>query len=90
MLSAYASAGFDPLVFWELSPRIYLAHMRGARMRQEEEHRGRAWLAWHAAYLGRSKKPVKLESLLPDKPKTPLSWEQQLAAWMAYAKRKNQ
>lgn len=68
---------------------MYLAHMRGARARLEREHEERAWLAWHAAYLPRVKKPVRLEELLPSaaEPRT-LSWEEQLAAWTTYARYK--
>jgi Uri superfamily endonuclease len=39
----------------------------GAVKRLEREHNERAWLAWHIAYLPRTKKPVKLKDLLTGK-----------------------
>ena len=56
MLADYTAAGFDPAAFWGLSPRLYLAQMRGAHERLKREQEGRAWLAWHGAALERSKK----------------------------------
>lgn len=54
-MRSYAAAGFDPAAFWHLTPRLYLAHMRGASDRLEREHRDRAWLAWHVEALHRQK-----------------------------------
>lgn len=56
MLRVYVSAGFPPGDFWGLTPRLYLAHMRGAEMRFDREHRNDAWLAWHIDGLRRSDK----------------------------------
>ena len=56
MLRAYVSAGFPPGDFWGLTPRLYLAHMRGAEARFDREHKNDAWLAWHVEALRRSEK----------------------------------
>ena len=56
MLRAYVGCGLDPASFWTLTPRLYLAHMRGAADRLEDKHRNRAWLAWHVEALSRQKK----------------------------------
>lgn len=61
MLTAYASAGFDPAHFWGLTPRLYVLHMNGARDRLEMEQRNRAWLAWHVEALHRQKKLPDLQ-----------------------------
>jgi Uri superfamily endonuclease len=37
---------------------------RGASERLKREQNERAWLAWHIAYLPRSKKPVKLKDMM--------------------------
>jgi len=50
------SAGFDGNAFWSLTPRLYLAHMSGAKQRFEREHKDQAWLVWHIAALSRSEK----------------------------------
>jgi hypothetical protein len=86
MLEGYVSAGFSPELFWGLTPRMYLVHMRGARVRLEREQSERAWLAWHTAYLPRLKKPINLTELSSGKAE-PIykSWEEQLAGWTAYA-----
>ena len=56
MLQDYVSVGFDPAAFWRLTPRLYVAHMKGAEARLEREHKGRAWLAWHGEALNRTKR----------------------------------
>ncbi|WP_295450087.1 hypothetical protein [uncultured Pseudophaeobacter sp.] len=54
MLEAYVAAGFpDPAAFWSLTPRLYLALMKGAGQRLEREHKDRAWQVWHIAALSR-------------------------------------
>ncbi len=53
MCEDYAAAGYDPAAFWSLSPRLYLAHMRAAAARAEQEHQQAAWMAWHIAALMR-------------------------------------
>lgn len=86
MLEAYVSAGFSPDLFWKLTPRMYLSHMRGARQRLEREQSERAWAVWHTAYLPRTKKPIKLTELISGVAEPAYkSWEQQLAEWTAYA-----
>ncbi len=47
------AAGFAASDFWSLSPRLYLAHMRGARSRLIEEQRARDAQAWTIAALMR-------------------------------------
>lgn len=54
-MRAYVAAGLDPVAFWHLTPRLYLAQMRGAADRMEDEHRNRSWLAWHVEALSRQK-----------------------------------
>jgi hypothetical protein len=56
MLRSYVAAGFDPTIFWGLTPRLYLAHMRGASERLEQEQQSRAWAVWHVEALRRSDK----------------------------------
>jgi hypothetical protein len=85
MLEAYVSVGFDPDQFWRLTPRLYVSHMQGARKRLEREHNERAWLSWHTAYLPKLKKPVGLQELITGVESKPRPWEEQLAAWSAYA-----
>lgn len=44
------------MVFWDLTPRLYLVHMRGARTRIEGEARADRVLAYNVAALTRTKK----------------------------------
>lgn len=87
MLSNYIAAGFDPAAFWRLTPRLYVAHMHGAAARMGREHKERAWLAYHTAYLPLQKKAVKLEDLSGGAKAKPRkkTWAEQLAAWEVYA-----
>lgn len=87
MLESYIAAGLDPAAFWSLTPRLYLVHMTGASARLEREHKDRAWLAYHTAYLPDVKKRPKLEDLTgePSRARRAKTWEQQLAAWEIYA-----
>jgi hypothetical protein len=86
MLVAYISAGLPPDRFWRLSPRLYMLEMKGASAKLDREHRDRAWLAWHAAYLPDAKRRPKLEELIGGKMKHhPKPWQDQLAAWQRYA-----
>jgi hypothetical protein len=55
MMRAYVAAGLNPDGFWKLTPRLYLAQMRGASDRMDGEQRDRAWLAWHVEALSRQK-----------------------------------
>jgi Uri superfamily endonuclease len=61
------SIGFNPADFWDLTDYILTLHFKGASQRFEREHNERAWLAWHIAYLPRTKKPVKLNDMLSGK-----------------------
>lgn len=53
-MEAYIAAGFDPAQFWGLTPRLYLAQMRGALERLEQEQKAREWTVWHTAALVRA------------------------------------
>lgn len=64
MLRSYAAAGFDPVAFWGLTPRLYLAHMLGASDRMEREQRNNAWLAWHVEALHRMPKLPEARSFI--------------------------
>ncbi|WP_304615839.1 hypothetical protein [Paracoccus sp. (in: a-proteobacteria)] len=64
MLRAYAAAGYDPAQFWGLTPRLYLAHMRGASDRMERKHKSRAWLAWNVAGLTRVEKMPDFDAFI--------------------------
>lgn len=88
MLESYVSAGLPPGRFWKITPRLYLAEMRGVSARLDREHNERAWAAWHAAYLPMAKRAVPLSDLtVGQRKKPPRSWEEQLSAWEAYAAR---
>lgn len=70
------AAGFpDPAAFWSLTPRIYLALMKGASTRLEREHKDRAWSAWHIAILTRAEKMPSYSEFVggggPAKPQSP-------------------
>lgn len=90
LVSDYAAAGFDPNAFWSLTPRLYLAHMAGAGQRLEREAKDAAWLAWHVAALGRTKKLPKFTEFLRPKanPRAQVGWQAQAAMWAAYADRR--
>ena len=91
MCSAYVAAGLPPDRFWEITPRLYLIEMDGARARIDREFQGLIQQAWLGAALSRAKKLPSLTSLIKDSTKTdatPDSWETQLAKWEAYAARK--
>lgn len=53
--------------------------MRGALRRLEIEHDGRAWLAWHTAYLPAAKKRPKLKDLMVKRKPRRQSVEEQIA-----------
>lgn len=62
-MTGYISLGFDPVSFWGLTLRLYIAHTDGAKMRLEREHNERAWQAWMTAALPGMKKFPKLAEL---------------------------
>ncbi|WP_353472323.1 hypothetical protein PVT71_13610 [Salipiger sp. H15] len=64
MLEDHVAAGFDPAAFWSLTPRLYLAQMRGARRRLEAEEMLSVQQAWLTATLMRAKKIPDLKKLL--------------------------
>lgn len=51
LLVDYVAAGFDPLAFWQITPRLYDLHMRGAIQRIEREIEAQNRHAYHAAAL---------------------------------------
>lgn len=67
MLRAYAGAGFDPGAFWGLTPKLYVAHMRGAGDRVESSVKAGIQAAWINAVLSRAKTIPPLEKLLDGK-----------------------
>lgn len=82
------SVGFDPAGFWALTPRELETLYNGARKRLEREHDERAWLAWHTAALYRTKEMPRLDKLTIRRERSK-TWEEQLAAVIAYDKRIN-
>lgn len=58
------AAGFAASDFWSLSPRLYLAHMRGARSRLIDEQRARDAQAWKIAALMRQATLPPFESFI--------------------------
>ncbi|RMC37494.1 hypothetical protein [Paracoccus alkanivorans] len=91
MYSDYVSAGFDPVGFWSLTPRLYLAQMKGANARIEREAREAAWHAWHVAAFTRARKLPKLDKILKPAAKTrrtKVNWQDQAGMWAAYAARR--
>jgi hypothetical protein len=50
--------------FWALTPAETFAVLEAGIWRMEQEQRGRAWLAWHVAALGRAKKLPSLKRLM--------------------------
>ena len=57
-------AGGDPARFWALTPAEVCREVRATANRRRREHDERAWLAWHIAALGRTKKMPKLSDLM--------------------------
>jgi hypothetical protein len=82
MCADYIAAGLPPERFWEITPRLYLIEMKGAARRMQYE-RG---LVWDNAVMARDgvKVPKRPEYTGEQRHK-PLTWQQQLAAWEAYA-----
>lgn len=69
LLRGYVAAGFSPDGFWRLTPRLYVAHMRGAGERAEFEYKAHTRHAWQTANLMRAKEIPSIEKLLRKKPK---------------------
>ena len=80
------SAGFDPAAFWSLTPRLYLAQMKGASARLEREHKDRSSLAWHTAALVRAESLPDFSKFVGDEPVKPQSPEQLQAMCEALAR----
>lgn len=51
LLVDYVAAGFDPLAFWQITPRLYDLHMQGVIKRIEREIEAQNRQAYHAAAL---------------------------------------
>lgn len=87
MCAEYIGAGLPPERFWTLTPRLYLIEMQGAAERMRRE-RGQAW---DSAMLGRDGvKPPDRDKyvgppVLPQPPRPPVDWRQELAKWRGYA-----
>jgi hypothetical protein len=77
--------GLDPERFWRSTPRQIEASFKASERRLAREHNERAWLAWHGAALGRSKKMPPLRDLLArTRGAERKGWQQQLAALQAW------
>lgn len=76
----------DPAAFWRLTPRLLGLALQGRRRAAKAEHAGRAWLAYHAAYLPNAKERPKLSDLMGLKPD--LTAGRQTLAEMEVAMRK--
>lgn len=82
MWSDHCAAGYDPMLFWTLTPRSWRVLMAGA----EEKFRRDRWLAWHIAYLPHAKEAVPLKKFAgkptgPAKPQTAEEIGHALRAW---------
>ena len=80
------SAGIDPAGFWSLTPRLYLAQMKGASARLEREQKDRAWLAWHTALLTRAETLPEFSKFVGEGPVEPQSPDVLQAQGLALAK----
>lgn len=79
--------------FWTVTPRQIQNVFDGHSKRLTREHNGRAWQAWHSAYLG-AYPPAKPKDFQPlaklqisDKPKKhePQDWQRTFDAFSAWA-----
>lgn len=86
MCVSYIAAGLPCERFWDLTPRLYLIEMEGARGRLEREQKDRLEGAWYGELLRRQKKLPKLEKLLAGDP-PPKSKEELQAALSAIRER---
>lgn len=50
--------------FWTTTPRLFALRVEAKRRVFEREHNGRAWLAFHIAYLPLQKRAVPLADLM--------------------------
>ena len=85
MMRSYVAAGFEPSAFWGLTPRLYLAQMRGAAERLEREHRDRAWLAWHVEALHRQKNLPDADKFIQGKAGKPVRQSPEIVQAMGMA-----
>lgn len=84
------SYGLNDDEFWRKSPRQIVAILKGQGVREVREHNGRAWLAWHVAFLPRQKRPIPLRKLMMRPPgrRKAQSWQQiksAVAGWVSHA-----
>lgn len=86
------SAGLDPALYWSLTFVEIDAILMGSADRLRHEQNGRAWAAWHAAYLtayapAKPQKFPKLEKLMQQSDtarrtrKTPTEMKAVFATW---------
>jgi len=59
LLGAWCEVGGDPDAFWHQTPRLFRIYVEAKVRAAENDHKGRAWLAYHTAILGRMQKPPK-------------------------------
>ena len=60
MLQSYVGAGLDPARFWEITPRLTLLEMQGAKHRIDRERE----LIWWGAMLPYLEKRVDLDRFM--------------------------
>lgn len=70
--------GYDHESFWDQTPRTLSLTAKAYNERMTDEHNERAWLAWHIAGLGRTKRMPPLRSMLAQNPTNKPKWEDQL------------
>lgn len=81
------SAGQDPALIWDLTPREIQVILAGVRDRHLREYNDRMIQAYHTAFLPLQEKPPRLEDLLiKDRRQAPRvrDWREQMAAFMAW------
>lgn len=60
--------------------------MQGREQALKREHNARAWQAWVTAFLPYQEKPPRLADMtFRDKPAKPRTWEDEFAAFAAWA-----
>lgn len=81
MLVSYIDAGFDPAAFWDITPRLYMLHMRGAEARLKREAQDRREQAWFIAYLPSAKEPPALNEFVTGEKDNAARREKLMRSW---------
>jgi hypothetical protein len=66
-------------MFWHLTPRMVDLIATAARHRLEQEHNGRAWLAWQIERLSREKRLPRFDTLTIKRRPREQTWQEQMA-----------